>query len=170
MNFKEVFFSTIPPSMNDFRSWVFEEHIDVGAFTPNRRSDFINSNDKIDVEMGSSSLPNVTSLPIPQILQNLDHNGINDNLNRDGNEDRELVPSFFPIDQELRESSQACATIPSNHELRDRDQGCSTTLVNHDPQEYLQEHTEANEAEVAGEGSTLNETTPVNHDNHILQA
>ncbi|RWR79727.1 zinc finger protein [Cinnamomum micranthum f. kanehirae] len=170
MNFKEVFFSTIPPSMNDFRSWVFEEHIDVGAFTPNRGSDFINSKDKIDMEMGSSSLTNVTSSPIPQILQKLDHNGINDNLNRDGNEDRELVPSFFPSDQELRESSQACATIPSDHELRDRDQGCSTTLVNHDPQEYLQEHTEANEAEVAREGSTLNETAPVNHDNHIRQA
>lgn len=168
VNFKEVLFSTIPPSMNDFRSWVFEEHIDVGSVTPSVAGDTISSKDKIDIEMGDSNPASGTNSPIQEIFQNLDYSGIDDNLNKDRNEDRVFVSSF--LYQELRDSSQACATIPSDHELKNGDQGCSTNLVRHDLRECDQEHTKANEAEVAGEGSMSNGTIPINHDDHILQA
>ncbi|XP_017697750.1 probable protein S-acyltransferase 4 isoform X2 [Phoenix dactylifera] len=77
-NFKELFFSNIPPSINDFRSWVLEDTAEIGSYTPNIVTDITNPKDKVDVEMGHKSDSN---LPIPSILQILDYDAIDENLN-----------------------------------------------------------------------------------------
>lgn len=77
-NFVEVFFSKIPPSMNDFRSWVFEENIEAGCFTTNVGTDVIHSKENVGIGMGSKPGGTV----VPTILQDLDYTAIDcDDLN-----------------------------------------------------------------------------------------
>lgn len=172
-NFKEVLFSKIPPSMNDFRSWVVEDLTDVEAVAPNMGGDSISSKDKIDIEMGSSKFGTDASLPIPEILKNLDYDGIDYNLkSEDENDESAFVPFFFPIDQERTESNRCCEKTIANHELRDSDEVCTTPPDDHEPRESNLCCTKENGAEVANgvdEGSTSNGTSPVNHENHIFQ-
>lgn len=70
-NFKEVFFSKVPPSEHDFRSFVDEEMIEVGPYTPNIGMNQTSKTEKIDIETGN--------MTIPSILQNLDYSSIEDN-------------------------------------------------------------------------------------------
>lgn len=169
-NFKEVLFSKIPPSMNDFRSWVVEDLTDVEDVTPNMGGDSISSKDKIDIEMGSSKLVTGTSLPIPEILKNLDYDDIDYNLkSEDENDDGTFVPFFFPIDQEPTVSNQGCEKTLANHEVRDSDQGYIISPDDHEPRDSNLCCTKENGAKVADEGSTSNGTSPINHGNHTLQ-
>lgn len=172
-NFKEVLFSKIPPSVNDFRSWVVEDLTDVEAVAPNMGGDSISSKDKVDIEMGRSKFGTDASLPIPEILKNLDYDGIDYNLkSEDENDESAFVPFFFPIDQERTESNRGCEKTIANHELRDSDEVCTTPPDDHEPRESNLCCTKENGAEVADgvdEGSTSNGTSPVNHENHILQ-
>ncbi|KAF5471992.1 hypothetical protein F2P56_008747 [Juglans regia] len=86
-NLKEVFFSKIPPSMIDFRAWVYEDDdVAMGSFSSElinggRAFDDRSSKDKFDIPAGNK-FENVGSLRVVDILQNLDYSGIDDNLKK----------------------------------------------------------------------------------------
>ncbi|KAF9597293.1 hypothetical protein IFM89_016434 [Coptis chinensis] len=103
-NIRELFFSRIPPSMNNFRVWVLEDDlIEVGSVTPNIGG--ISSKEKLDIEMGSKFAED--GIAVPDILQNLDYSGIDDNL-KTKNADAGIMydPFFFHVNQEHRDSEQ----------------------------------------------------------------
>ncbi|XP_077247646.1 putative protein S-acyltransferase 1 [Tasmannia lanceolata] len=117
-NFKDMFFSRIPPSMNDFRSWVLEDpiedHIEVGAGASYMGGDIFSQKGKIDIETGGT-LAASGSMPVPDILQNLDYTGIDDNLKRnDGIEDREFDAFLFPVAHERGDSNQSVTESDGN--------------------------------------------------------
>lgn len=69
-NLKEIFLSKIPPSMNDFRSLVWESE-------PNPGGSITPSKEKIDIEMGAK-LAEERVLSLPEILRSLDYDGVDD--------------------------------------------------------------------------------------------
>ncbi|KZV22496.1 putative protein S-acyltransferase 4-like [Dorcoceras hygrometricum] len=82
-NLKEVFFSKIPPSMNDFRSFVFEDESVVVEPTGHDFMDMggmKSSKEKIDIEMGSSKFDEEHGLTLPDILNNLAYDDIVDDV------------------------------------------------------------------------------------------
>ncbi|KAG1365528.1 putative Alpha-L-arabinofuranosidase 1 [Cocos nucifera] len=104
-NFKELFFSNIPPSMNDFRSWVLEDTAEIGYYTPNIGTDITNTNDKVDKEIGSKPDSN---LPISSILQNLDYDAIGENLKfKDRHLDDVVDPLALHVIQESQEPGES---------------------------------------------------------------
>ncbi|XP_008811959.1 probable protein S-acyltransferase 1 [Phoenix dactylifera] len=97
-NFKELFFSKIPPSMNDFRSWVLEDTAEIGSCTPNTGMDITNPKDRNDREMERKTDSN---LPIPRMLQSLDYDTIDENLNcKDRHRDDAVDPLALHVIQE----------------------------------------------------------------------
>nr|DAD43101.1 TPA_asm: hypothetical protein HUJ06_001331 [Nelumbo nucifera] len=103
-NIRELFFSKIPPSLNDFRSWVVEDdQEEAESIASKRGGSIINRKEKVDLEM-RSKLAEDGSISLPGILQNLDYNGIESNLkNKDAKEGIVFDPFFFPVDQEQRD-------------------------------------------------------------------
>ncbi|XP_074564499.1 putative protein S-acyltransferase 4 isoform X3 [Curcuma longa] len=77
-NFKEVFFSKVPPSEHDFRSFVDEEMIEVGPDTPNIGMNLTSMKEKFGIKMGNKFAVG-DNMTIPSILQNLDYSSIEDN-------------------------------------------------------------------------------------------
>ncbi|XP_031126193.1 probable protein S-acyltransferase 3 isoform X2 [Ipomoea triloba] len=72
-NLKEILFSTIAPSLVNFREWVVvEEDSVMGSFSHKFGS--INSNGKFDLEV--EILGKDGSFSVPEIFQSLDYNGI----------------------------------------------------------------------------------------------
>ncbi|KAF5812072.1 putative protein S-acyltransferase [Helianthus annuus] len=70
-NLIEVFFSKIPPSLNDFRAYIHEEDsILIDSTTPNLAE---SPKEKIDIETGNSFAEAAASFSLPQLLQNLQH-------------------------------------------------------------------------------------------------
>lgn len=112
-NFGAVYCSKIPPSLNNFRSWVIEEEFQSASLTSNPCIDIICPNEKVDLEMGKKPGQG-DNISIPNLLKNLDYSEINDNFKvSDGNEDEEVAPFTFPIIQPPVvplpvESSQCC--------------------------------------------------------------
>ncbi|WOL17115.1 putative protein S-acyltransferase 4 [Canna indica] len=116
-NFKEVFFSKIPPSEHDFRSWVVGETLEVGSCTPNIGIGVISPKEKIDIEMGTKFSMD-SNLPIPNILQNLDYSSMEDNENVKARHDNEVFDPFgFPVTQK-----------PDSHEPRHSTQSCDAEI------------------------------------------
>lgn len=80
-NFREVFFSRIPPSMNDFLAIVKEDEV-VAMETAGQnfmggiRS---SSKEKIDIEMGSDFVDS-NGMVIPDLLRHLEFDDIEDNI------------------------------------------------------------------------------------------
>ncbi|KAJ0977960.1 hypothetical protein J5N97_013434 [Dioscorea zingiberensis] len=113
-NFRDVFFSKIPLSMNDFRSWVLEDTKESGSIVSSNGINIISPNGKIDIEMGIKLSPG-SKIPIPSILQNLDYSAIDDNLKVKSRQEDDVNPDpcDFPIDQE-----------PSVEGSRDSDASC----------------------------------------------
>lgn len=107
-NFREVFFSKIPPSMNDFRALVVLEDENMQPLraqppTLNVTEDITTSKEKIDIEMGNKCAEDGARLLIPEILRNLNYDDIEDDLKIDeklNNADQD--PSLFPVVQESR--------------------------------------------------------------------
>lgn len=107
-NFREVFFSKIPPSMNDFRALVVLEDENMQSLraqppTLNVTEDITTSKEKIDIEMGNKCAEDGARLLIPEILRNLNYDDIEDDLKIDeklNNADQD--PSLFPVVQESR--------------------------------------------------------------------
>ncbi|XP_073149911.1 probable protein S-acyltransferase 4 [Henckelia pumila] len=106
-NLKEVFFSKIPPSINDFRAFVRDEESVVVEPTDH---DFMNmggmksSKEKIDIEMGSSKYDEEHGLTLPEILNNLAYDDIVDDLKpREEGERTDSGRLIVPIEQELND-------------------------------------------------------------------
>ncbi|KAH7667319.1 palmitoyltransferase ZDHHC9/14/18 protein [Dioscorea alata] len=113
-NFKDVFFSKIPSSMNDFRSWVFEDSKETGTHISTNGISIISSKEKIDIEMGMKCSPG-SSTPIPSILQNLDYSIIDDNLKMNNRQEADVNPDPFdfptaqePLVEGSRDSDACC--------------------------------------------------------------
>ncbi|XP_073034692.1 LOW QUALITY PROTEIN: probable protein S-acyltransferase 4 [Primulina eburnea] len=104
-NLKEVFFSKIPPSMNDFRAFFREEESVVLEPTDH---DFMvmggmkSSKEKIDLEMGSSKLDEEHYSTLPEILNNL---SCDDTVvkPREASERTDSGRLIAPIEQELND-------------------------------------------------------------------
>lgn len=109
-NFKEVFFSKIPPSMNDFRAIVKEDEVMVleptsQHFMGNVRS----SKEKIDIEMGSSFVDS-NGIVLPGLLRDLEFDGIEDTTkHKEGSERSDSGPFMVPVERELREPTSSLA-------------------------------------------------------------
>ncbi|XP_031280368.1 probable protein S-acyltransferase 1 [Pistacia vera] len=108
-NLKEIFFTKIPPSMIDFREWTTEDDVPVmGSFHSEFSGDFINPKDKFDLEMGSIG-KNFDS-QVPNILQNLDYNGIDGDLKKKEADGTATFDPFFSPNHGAPKYSQRCST------------------------------------------------------------
>ena len=129
-NFKEIFFSKIPPSMNFFRAPVYEEEHMPNEYIPPPYGVNASSKEKIDIEMGEKLVED-DEHPLPTILRNLDYDYIEDNLkSKEGGEgaiidpflvDEEpkhlLHPSLVEEefnDEQLHQRSSSCRAMESN--------------------------------------------------------
>ncbi|KAH7556863.1 hypothetical protein JRO89_XS11G0004300 [Xanthoceras sorbifolium] len=102
-NLREVFFSKIQPSMNNFRSFVEEDdHMMMGSFTPCGEGT-IGSKEEIDIEMGAKHA-NDSHYSLPEILRNLDFDDSDDNLKMKEEGERPAFDPFFSVEQDLNES------------------------------------------------------------------
>lgn len=124
-NLKEVFLSKIPPSLNNFRSLVQEdEQIVVGYVTPNFGGGIISPKEKIDIEMGGK-LAMESGFSLPEILQNLDYDNLEDNMKsmeKDGN----ISVDFFSVVQEAEETIQSYSSVVgSNADLKNNEESSS---------------------------------------------
>ncbi|KAF6163878.1 hypothetical protein GIB67_024733 [Kingdonia uniflora] len=115
-NIRELFFSKIPPSMNNFRDWVLEEdHIQV-SITPKKGHSVVNPKEKIDVEIGSKFIED-GGIPVPDILQNLDYSGIDDNSkSKDSSGGIMYDPFFFPANQGAFSSGGSSTAEDRSHD------------------------------------------------------
>lgn len=99
-NLKETFLSKIPPSMNDFRSLVQEsEPMVVESMTSNPEGGIMNLKEKIDIEMGAK-LAEENGFRLPEILRNLDYDGVDDNLKSRDEEGRISFDPYFSAEQD----------------------------------------------------------------------
>ncbi|THG14772.1 hypothetical protein TEA_027317 [Camellia sinensis var. sinensis] len=102
-NLKEIFLSKTPPSAINFREWVVEEADPImESINQKFGRGMISSKDKLDIEMGGV-LSKDGGILIPNILQNLDYAGIDDNLKKEGG-DNAFDPLFSPTKEEHRHS------------------------------------------------------------------
>ncbi|KVI12192.1 Zinc finger, DHHC-type, palmitoyltransferase, partial [Cynara cardunculus var. scolymus] len=95
-NLAEIFLSKIPPSLNDFRAYIQEDDsIVMEPTSPNLGS---TSKEKIDIEMGNKFVE-ASGLSLPQILQNLHHKHLEDNMrSKEGNGASDSLPSPFCLE------------------------------------------------------------------------
>lgn len=110
-NIGETFCSIIPPSKNDFRSFVLDydtETVETGTSPSTMRRGFTTSNEKTDIEMGSSLNAEDGSLPLPEILQNFDFD--NFEALRFADEGQPSFDPFFSAEQDLMKDSCRTST------------------------------------------------------------
>lgn len=92
-NFAEVFFTKIPPPLNDFRSQVGEGALEAGFYTPYLGLDMTSAREKIDIEMPEKEVL-VGGIQIPTVLQNVDYGSFEDgSYDKNRNTGNETVPS-----------------------------------------------------------------------------
>nr|XP_018683016.1 PREDICTED: probable protein S-acyltransferase 4 isoform X2 [Musa acuminata subsp. malaccensis] len=107
-NFKDVFFSKIPPSLNDFRSWVLEDSPEASSISWNSGINIVGSKEKIDLEMGNMTELS-SNMQITNTMQDLDCTAIDDNVQEKGrHEDVASYPFAFPVVQEPTEQASTC--------------------------------------------------------------
>ncbi|KAK8951694.1 putative S-acyltransferase [Platanthera zijinensis] len=112
-NIKEVFFSRIAPSMNNFRARVLDEVVENRYFAPNMSADMASSFEKVDVETGSP-IEGGDSMPIPDLLRKLDYkstieNQSTNNERKDEALDHPALDNIQEYDHKgLRECEQIC--------------------------------------------------------------
>lgn len=116
-NLREIFFSRIPPSMNDFRAFVEEdEFMDMEANNHNfmgsvRRS----SKEKIDIEMGSKFGDSNGGLSLPDILRNLEYDEIEDDMKyREGSGRYDSNRSIVHVEEDLKEETRSSFMIETD--------------------------------------------------------
>jgi palmitoyltransferase ZDHHC9/14/18 len=92
-NFAEVFFTKIPPRMNDFRSQVGEGALEAGFCTPYIGLDVTGAREKIDTEMREKEVL-VGGIKIPTVLQNIDYGSFEEgSYDKSRNDGNKTVPS-----------------------------------------------------------------------------
>ncbi|KAL1822474.1 hypothetical protein ACET3Z_009252 [Daucus carota] len=103
-NLNEVFVRKIPASLNDFRAFVVEdEHMMMEPSTPNLVRSLTTSKEKIDIESGKFTEDNGFSLP--EILQNLDYDEIEDDLKRKESVEKNYSDPYY-LPAEIRNYMQ----------------------------------------------------------------
>ncbi|PON99132.1 Zinc finger, DHHC-type, palmitoyltransferase [Trema orientale] len=113
-NCSETFFSTIPPSMNKFRSFFEEdEHMMVRSVTPDLGEGAMSSKEKIDIEMGNR-LPEDSAFPLPVILRDLDYDDLEKNTEE---ERRHGLDSFLHVESEAKGSSGGNGRMEADQSL-----------------------------------------------------
>ncbi|KAJ8759708.1 hypothetical protein K2173_009809 [Erythroxylum novogranatense] len=101
-NLLEIFFSKIPPSMNEFRSFVDEnELLVIGSDTPNVRDDMVDSKDKFDLEM-EAKFSEENHYSLPEVRQILDQ--ANDDSDENSISQEEGGLTFHPVEQDVNNS------------------------------------------------------------------
>lgn len=95
--------------MNNFRSFVEEdEHMVIGSLSPNfGEGTAAGSKEKIDIEMGSKHAED-TGYSLPEILQNLDFDNLEDSLKIKEERGIPGFDPFFPVEQDEKDSVQVC--------------------------------------------------------------
>lgn len=106
-NFRELFLSKIPPSLNNFREWVAEEDFieSVGGSSIPHLKAIMSSKEKGgDIEMGNKY---TSDGQVPDILQSLDYTGIEDKL-KGKNADGGIMfdPFFYPMSPNPKDTKQ----------------------------------------------------------------
>ncbi|GMP62800.1 hypothetical protein CsSME_00024762 [Camellia sinensis var. sinensis] len=102
-NLKEIFLAKTPPSVINFKEWVVEERDPtMESIHQKFGREMIDSINKLDIEMGGV-LSKDGGILIPNILQNLDYTGIDDNLKKEEGDDA-FDPLFSPTKEEHRHS------------------------------------------------------------------
>lgn len=109
-NLVEVFFSKIPPSLNDFRAYIEDDSLVMDLTTPNLEN---SPKEKIDIE-SVNTLSEAGSFSLPQILQNL-HNGEGNENTRSklGTGASDTLPSPFLFETNIAATDLAIETKKS---------------------------------------------------------
>ncbi|XP_020184243.1 probable protein S-acyltransferase 1 isoform X1 [Aegilops tauschii subsp. strangulata] len=112
-NFAEVFFTKIPPPLNDFRSHVGEGALEAGFYTPYIGLDVTNTREKIDTDMREKEVL-VGGIQIPTVLQNIDYgsfeDGFYDKNRNNGNKTVAFAPAWAQKGSEDAGTSAAATT------------------------------------------------------------
>ncbi|KAJ0042490.1 hypothetical protein Pint_18391 [Pistacia integerrima] len=104
-NLRDVFFSKIPPSKNNFRSFVEEDdHTVMGSLAPNLADGIGGSKEKIDIEMGSKHAED-SGYSLPEILRNLDLDDLEESFKMKEEGGRSAF-EFLSVNQDLKDSVQ----------------------------------------------------------------
>ncbi|WOL12577.1 putative protein S-acyltransferase 1 isoform X1 [Canna indica] len=120
-NFAEVFFSTIPKSLNDFRSWVLFHGFEDDSVSRNDLFEFGSMKEMSmpDLEKGSNMNEFGSMKHMPSILQNLDCSSIDENYPQKGrNDDDAPYPFAFPAIDESTEKGSLYANQSYTREDR----------------------------------------------------
>ncbi|PIN18870.1 DHHC-type Zn-finger protein [Handroanthus impetiginosus] len=105
-NFQEIFFSRIPPSLNDFRGIVNEDELLAMEFTDHNFLGAVASpKEKIDIGTANNGLT------LPDILRNLEYDDIEDNMKqREESERSDSDWYIVPVEQDFKESVSRLTT------------------------------------------------------------
>lgn len=111
-NFKEIFFSKIPPSLNDFRAFVQEEENTVIASTPPNLVEDNNdrSKEKIDIEMGAK-IGEESTLSLPEILRNFNFDDVDDDSKSKDANGRNDCDLFYSVSDPDRDSTRGSTEV-----------------------------------------------------------
>ncbi|KAH9602301.1 hypothetical protein KSS87_012979 [Heliosperma pusillum] len=93
-NFTEVFFSGIPPSLNDFQATVSEQAEEPVESIHHPFAEHKSSKEKIDIEMGDRNI-NDEDYPLPKILRDLEYDYDEDDMKPKGEEEAIINPFFI---------------------------------------------------------------------------
>ncbi|XP_062204820.1 probable protein S-acyltransferase 4 [Phragmites australis] len=121
-NFAEVFFTNIPPPLNDFSSRVGEGALEAGFYTPYIGLDVTTPRKKNDIDMDNKEVL-VGGMQIPTVLQNIDYGSFedsSDDKNRNEGEKSGHFPSAWAQGNEGAGTS-AAATTACNDETTEDD-------------------------------------------------
>ncbi|GAV82803.1 zf-DHHC domain-containing protein [Cephalotus follicularis] len=111
-NVTQSFFSKIPSPLINFREWALDDD-EIVYIASEINRDLNGSKQNFDIEMGTK-VGKDGGTRLPNILQNLDYNGIDDNMKRKGGEcGTKYDPFLFPADQEPR-YSQSSSSVGDN--------------------------------------------------------
>lgn len=114
-NLKEIFFSRIPPSLNDFRAFAQEEEITaIESNPPNLAGDTDRSKEKIDIEMGAK-LGEESTLSLPEILRNFNFDDMDDDLRSEDGARRNDSGLFLSIGELDRDSTRGSIAEVESH-------------------------------------------------------
>lgn len=125
-NLGEVFLTKVPRSLNNFRLFVQEdEQIVMGSVTPNYGGDTIRSKENIDIEMGRKHADE-SGFSLPEILQNLDYDNLEDSFKSREDDGKFSVDPFFSVEQEAKDSIQSATFVDeSNVDVKDGEESTS---------------------------------------------
>jgi palmitoyltransferase ZDHHC9/14/18 len=128
-NFAEVFFTKIPPPMNNFRSRVGEGALEAGFYTPYIGLDVNTPREKIDAGMGNKEVL-IGGTQVPTVLQNIDYGSFedsSDSKDRNGGEKSVHFLSAWTHRNEGAGTSTIATTACNDETSNDDEDGINTS-------------------------------------------